>query len=119
MKSSAILFVGGLVVAGAVAYGVYRYINSQKNTVVKPPHESDINSTEQRTENTTTSSPVVADLNSTKEEAVSSFKVTRKEAEKAIEESLNTIFSGTTEDIVTENAETLNKISSDLEGLLK
>ena len=54
MKGSAFLVVGGLVVVGAVAYGVYRYMNSQKKTAVRPPRESDIKATERQTENTTT-----------------------------------------------------------------
>ena len=70
-------------------------------------------------ENTTTTSPVVVDLDSTKKEVISSMKVTRKEAAQAIEGSLNTIFNEAEEDLVTENTETLNKISSDLEDLLK
>lgn len=119
MKGSTFLVVGGLVVVGAVAYGVYRYMNSQKKTAVRPPRESDIKATERQTENTTTTSPIVTDLNSTKEEVISSMKATRKEAAQAIEKSLNTIFNGAEENLVTENTETLSKISSDLEDLLK
>lgn len=119
MKGSAFLVVGGLVVVGAVAYGVYRYMASTKETTVKPSHESDIQKTEHQTEKATTTPPVVADLDKTKEDVIASMKATRKEAAQAIEGSLNTIFNEAEEDLVTENTETLNKISSDLEDLLK
>lgn len=119
MKGSTFLVAGGLVVVGAVAYGVYRYIVSPKKATATSPRESDITETERQVENTTTTSPVVADLDKTKEEAIASMKATRKEAEQAIETSLNTIFSGTPEDVVTENSETFNEISSNLEDLLK
>lgn len=119
MKSSTFLVIGGFVIAGAVAYGVYRYMESAKKTTVEISRENDITKTEHQTEKAATDPLVADDLGTIKEATISSVKAMHKEAAQAIEESLNTIFNGAEEDLVTENTEILNKISSNIEDPLK
>jgi len=121
MKGSKILIIGGIVVAGVVAYELYKHYRSVKDICETNPKDEDYASPIQ------TDSPIVdsseepaSDAFETKEAVVASVKERHYEAARVMEESLNTIFKENNEEvIVSENSDALNQTSNDLNDLLK
>ena len=121
MKGSKILIIGGIVVAGVVAYELYKYYRSVKDICDTNPKDEDYASPIQ------TDSPIVdsseetaSDAFETKETVVASVKERHYEAARVMKESLNTIFKENNEEvIVSENSDALNQTSNDLNDLLK
>ena len=121
MKSSKILIVVGLVVAGVIAYEFYKHYRSLKDT-----HEADTQDEDNILSKRNTDLPVdsatkpASDIYETKNAVVASVKERHYEAAKVTEESLNTIFKEKDEEhIVSENSDTLNQTRGALDELLK
>lgn len=122
MKGSKFLIFGSLVVAGIIAYEIYKRYNSKKDDYHEIPlnTENTFDSNEITVLYTDPHSPSVTGFNEIKESAINSVNKRHYEAAKSIEESLNTIFKeNEDETIVTENSEILDQISNDLNDLLK
>lgn len=124
MKGSTFLIIGGIVVAGVVAYEVYKHFykptnkKCEKEPVVKDVFRTAHDASESAFSETQTAS--ADDLYKTRETVVHSVRERHSEAAKAMEESLNTIFSASENDeIVTENSRALGETSNDLGDLLK
>lgn len=122
MKGFKYLIVGGIIVAGVVAYEIYKHFHvSDDNNGVNEKSEKDDSFVVK--DNNIISEPYASSGEKVYEEreaVVSSVKERHSEAAKAMEDSLNTIFREIgNEDIVTENSDALNKTSGDLEDLLK
>ena len=115
MKGNRILIVGGLVVAGVIAYELYKHYKSLKGSyeVSTQDADNDIPPVD-------SSAKPASDIYETKDTVVGSVKERHYEAARVMEESLNTIFKENDEDtIVSENSDTLCKTSGDLNDLLK
>ena len=124
MEGRTFLIIGGIIVAVLVAYEVYKHFckptnkECEKEPVVKDDfrtaHDASVSASSE------THSASAADVYETRETVVHSVRERHSEAAKAMEESLNTIFSDSENDeILTENSQTLGKTSSDLGDLLK
>lgn len=121
MKSNKILIIGGLVVAGVIAYELYKHYHSVKDTCeANTKDEDSIFSKQGDNPPVDSSATPTSDVFETKETVVASVKERHYEAAKVMEESLNTIFKENDEEtIVSENSDTLHQTSSDLNDLLK
>lgn len=120
MKGSKILIIGGIVVAGVVAYELYKHYQSVKDTCDTPLKDEDYASPVQNDIPMVHSSEEpTSDAFETKETVVSSVKDRHCEAARVMEESLNTIFNNDEEVIISENSKTLNQTNNDLNDLLK
>lgn len=121
MKGSKILIIGGLVVAGVVAYELYKHYRSVKDTCETKHKDVDYTSPMRKDSSTVHSSEAPAsDVFETKETVVDSVKERHFEAARVMEESLNTIFKENDEEvIISENSDVLNQTSNDLNDLLK
>lgn len=121
MKGSKILIIGGIVVAGVVAYELYKHYHSAKDTYNTNPKDEDYTSPVQKDSPMVHSSEESAsDVFETKETVVASVKERHYEAAKVMEESLNAIFKDDDEEvIISENSDALNQTSNDLNDLLK
>lgn len=121
MKGSKILFIGGLVVVGVVAYELYKHYHSAKDTFNTSPKDEDYASPMQKDSSMVYSfEEPDSDTFETKEAVVASVKERHYEAARVMEESLNTIFKeNSEEEIVSENSDALNQTSNDLNDLLK
>lgn len=118
MKGSKFFIIGSLVVVGVIVYKMCKHFYSIKDSRKVNIHNYKDNSCSKKD----MSSPTVSstDIYDTKEEVVGSVKERHFEAAKAVEESLSTIFNEIEEKtIVTENSESLDKASNDLNDLLK
>lgn len=121
MKGRIFLVLGGLAVAGYVAYEVYKHLQKTKTD----EYGSDIKSDEdvsigsETSSDGDTASASTSDVYETRAEVVHTVKERHNEAAMAMKESLNTIFKESDEDVITENSEALNKMSSELDDLLK
>ncbi|MDE1548132.1 hypothetical protein [Jeotgalibaca caeni] len=114
MKNRTFLILGSLMVAGAVAYGVYKHLQ-KRNKVL------DVTNSTPETIYSNTATPdasaTAPEFRFEKEAVVASVQERHNEAVDTIEESLNTIFNG--DDVVSENDEILEKIGDGLDDLLK
>lgn len=121
MKGNKILIVGGLVVAGVIAYELYKHYQSLKGSYEVSTQDADNAIPKQNDIPPVDSSAKPAsDIYETKDTVVGSVKERHYEAARVMEESLNTIFKENDEDtIVSENSDTLCKTSGDLNDLLK
>lgn len=121
MKGSKFLIIGGIVVAGVVAYELYKHYRSAKDTCNANPKNEDYISPMQKDSPVVHSSEEpVSDVFETKETVVASVKERHYEAARVMEESLNTIFKeNNEEDIVSENSDALDQTNNDLNDLLK
>ena len=121
MKGSKFLIIGGIVVAGVVAYELYKHYHSAKDTCSATSKNEDYISPMQKDSPVVHSSEEpVSDVFETKETVVASVKERHYEAARVMEESLNTIFKeNNEEDIVSENSDALNQTNNDLNDLLK
>ena len=121
MKGSKFLIIGGIVVAGVVAYELYKHYRSAKDTCNTNLKNEDYISPMQKDGPVVHSSEEpVSDVFETKETVVASVKERHYEAARVMEESLNTIFKeNNEEDIVSENSDALNQTNNDLNDLLK
>lgn len=124
MKGQSFLIIGGIVVVGVVAYEAYKHFcrptsdECKKRTVKKDDLYTAHNDSEMSSAEVHTSSDT--DVYETRESVVHSVRERHCEAAKAMEESLNTIFSDSENpEIVTENSQTLEETSSDLDDLLE
>lgn len=121
MKGSIFLIIGGLVVAGVVAYELCKHYHSIKDICEANPKDEDTTSPIRKDSSEVHYSEVPAsDIFETKETIVASVKERHCEAAKVMEESLNTIFKENDEEVIgSENSDALNQTSSDLNDLLK
>ena len=118
MKGSKFLIIGGIVVAGVVAYELYKHYHSEKDTCRATPKDEDYISPMQKDSLVVHSSE--EPVSETKETVVASVRERHYEAARVMEESLNTIFKeNNEEDIVSENSDALNQTNNDLNDLLK
>jgi len=121
MKGGKILIIGGLVVAGVIAYEIYKHYHSSKDSYEVSTSDVD-SATPRQNDNppVDSSTKPASDIYETKDTVVTSVKERHYEAARVMEESLNTIFRENDEEtIVSENSDTLSKTSSDLNDLLK
>ena len=121
MKGSKFLIIGGIFVAGVVAYELYKHYHSEKDTCRATPKDEDyISPMQQDSPVVHSSEEPVSDVFETKETVVASVRERHYEAAQVMEESLNTIFKeNNEEDIVSENSDALNQTNNDLNDLLK
>ena len=121
MKGTKFLIIGGIIVAGVVAYELYKHYHSAKDTCRATPKDEDYISPMQKDSPVVHSSEEpVSDVFETKETVVASVRERHYEAARVMEESLNTIFKeNNEEDIVSENSDALNQTNNDLNDLLK
>lgn len=120
MKGSKILIIGGIVVAGIVAYELYKHYHSAKDTYNTPTKDEDYTSPVQKDSPVHSPEEPTSDVFETKETVVASVKERHYEAAKAMEESLNTIFKDSDEEaIISENSDALNQTGNNLKDLLK
>ena len=121
MKGSKILIVGGFIVAGVIAYEIYKNYHSSKDSYEVNASSTGCTTPKQNNDlPVATSATPASDINEVKDTVISSIKERHYEAAKAMEESLNTIFKeDDKEAIVSENSDTLNQTSSNLNDLLK
>ena len=118
MKGNKFLIIGGLVVAGIIAYEIYKHYCSETNKQsLSPSEDEDDLSTELRSV-PPTDSPV-SDFCQKKETAIASVKGRHSEAGETIKESLNTIFEENNAYIETENSKKLDDVSAELDELLQ
>lgn len=124
MKGSTFLIIGGIIVAGAVVYEVYK--NFQKQTKEEHKNESVVKDDFHIAHDTPksafseTHTASATNAYETRESVAQSVRERHREAAKAMKESLNTIFSDAEHDeIGTENSQTLEETSNDLSDLLK
>lgn len=122
MKGKNFLLIGGIVAAGIIAYGAYKCIysgkkNNGKNGFDTERKEVSNSELELLTEHHASSEE---NMNEAKVGVISSIRERHYEAVKTMENSLNTIFyEQEVDNIVTENSETLERISGKLDDLLE
>lgn len=120
MKGRTFVIIGGVIVAGAIAYAIYKHVSNKYNEY----------GADTAPEETTPSAPdkypsceaqeIDTDIDEVRETAASHIKERHNEAAKVMQDSLNTIFAASGDIIAeTENSETLAKTESELEDLLK
>lgn len=121
MKGRIFLVLGGLAVAGFVAYEVYKHLQSDKTNEYGSSIENDgtVKKDGESPCDEDTTSASASDIYETRATVVHTVKERHSEAVMAMKESLNTIFNESDEDVITENSETLDKTSSELDDLLK
>ena len=122
MKGRKFLIVGGLVVAGVVAYEVCKHFCRIKDNrqETKPHAEGDFYSEKCDAPPVDPDAAPAINIYETKATVADSVKERHYEVAKVMEESLNVIFrENEKETIVTENSDTLSKTSNDLNELLK
>lgn len=121
MKCRILLIAGGIIVAGVVAYEVYRHRNNHNNEfVTRSNPENSMSLTSKKIPADKTPKDTTTDIGVVREAVASSLRDRHREAAKVMQESLNTIFANSEgENIVTENDEALAQTESDLCDLLK
>ena len=107
------LIAGGIVLTGAAAYAIYKYLQS-KDTIESAKSSSIGQKTSLSSDNE------VENVIVSKAAAVDAIKTRHEQAAETISDSLHTIFrDDKVLDIKTENSDSLDKIDTDLDELLK
>lgn len=114
MKSSAIFIIGGIIIVGAVTYGIYKNSQGKKEPKDFKTVEPIITQDESHTQAT-----VEPELSQVKVENATSISKRHSEASHVICDSLQTIFNEKHEEADEEIDEALDQIDSRLDDLLK
>jgi hypothetical protein len=111
----ALYVIGGVILVGAAAYGIYKAVHGKKDSV-----EIQDVAFKQGVDEPALQEVAVADVIQTKENVSTSVNQRHSEAAQSIAESFQTIFDESDSGkIETEHSEMLDKIDADLDDLLK
>lgn len=113
MKKTAFIIIGGAVVAGVVAYGVYKFVQQRR----EGSQPGDINLTPNAAAGAAPETDPVISNNG--DENLSEIRERHSEASQIIRESLETIFDEEQQEVKTEIEDTLDSIDTKLDDLLK
>lgn len=113
MKKSTIIIIGGAIVVGAAAYGVYKYLQTQKE------HDMSLDATPASADTPDEKEPDISEFAKSKDENVSTIGERHTEAAHIMRESLETIFDEEHQAAAEEIDDTLESIDSKLDDLFK
>ena len=92
MKCRTLLIAGGIIVAGVVAYEIYRHRNNHNEFVKRSNPENSMSLTSKKISADKTPKDTTTDIGVVREAVASSLRDRHREAAKVMQESLNTIF---------------------------
>lgn len=119
MKYRTFLWVaGGAIVAGAVVYGIYKYLQDQETTVAAQDTPKDDRERSDIPEivhdDTSLGGTIITDFNQAQQDAVASIKKHHQEAAQQLGETLEEMAKDSAE-----FEEKINQVNNDLDDLLK
>jgi hypothetical protein len=124
MKGRTFFIIGGILVAGVIAYEIYKHFSKPMGKIYSekrfPSDDTSAANDVPKSEAAGNHSSTADEVYKTKATAtvVHSVRGRHVEAARAMEESLNTIFKETDDGVATENSELLETTSKELDDLL-
>lgn len=122
MKGRTFFIIGGILVAGMIAYEIYKHFSKPMGKIYReklfPSNDTFAANDVPKSETGETHLSTADEVYETKATVVHSVRERHGEAARAMEESLNTIFKETDDGVVTENGELLETTSKELDDLL-
>lgn len=122
MKGRAFFIIGGIVVAGVIAYEIYKHFSKPMDRGYgkkpSPSEDSSAANDVPESESLKARSTTADEVYKAKAAIVHSVRERHGEAARVMEESLNTIFKETNDEVITENSELLGNTSKELDDLL-